>query len=372
MAHEISTARMIERAILVGTILPGQPKQSAQANLQELFLLAKTAGATVITTILQNRIKLDPAYYIGRGKVHEIRELLQKEKGNLVIFDDELSAGQVRNLEKVFQAKVIDRTDLILDIFAWHARTKEAKVQVELAQLQYLLPRLSGAWKHWEQQTGGIGTRGPGETQLETDHRTVNKKISVLRERLRDVEKNQFERRKGRIGIRQVCLVGYTNAGKSTLLNRLVREKAKVADQLFSTLDTITRRLYLGGAGIVLLSDTVGFIRKLPTHLVESFNSTLDVVRQADLLLHVVDASNSEYEKHIETVQETLQKLEVSHTPQILIFNKIDQLQESSNLLRIQRHFEAAQFVSAQNGNGILELKESLSAFFGKQQILTV
>ncbi len=367
MMHEIPLRPVKERAILVGAGSDARHKTVLEEHLNELALLADTAGAEVVARVLQIRPEIDSALFIGRGKANELKDLLHKSKGNLVIFDEELSPGQTRNLQELLETKVIDRTDLILDIFARHARTNESKIQVELAQLQHLLPRLSRAYSHFEQQTGGIGTRrGPGETQLETDRRAVQKRISDLKEKLEKIERVHQESRKMRHRIGQVCLVGYTNAGKSTLMNALVKSHVKVENRLFSTLDTTTRRLYLDKAGTILLSDTVGFIRKLPVHLVESFKSTLDVTRDADLLLHVVDATSAELESHVAIVEETLNQLTAGHIARILIFNKIDLLPDPARMVALSRAYPEAFFLSAGVGTGLDALRNALDDFFGR------
>lgn len=291
--------------------------------LDELSMLAQTAGGEEVVRFTQNAQAPDPRTYVGRGKAEEIAVAVKEQEIDTVIFDDELSPSQQRNLEEALQCKAIDRTGLILDIFAQRARTAYAKTQVELAQYQYLLPRLAGMWTHLERQQGGIGMRGPGEREIETDRRIVRLRISKLKQELASIDRQMATQRKQRGGIARVALVGYTNVGKSTLLNRLTGENVYVEHQLFATLDTTVRRVSYGPTSY-LLADTVGFIRKLPTQLVEAFKSTLDEVREADILLHVIDLSHSAWEEQMATVNETLREIGAADKPVILVFNKID------------------------------------------------
>lgn len=314
-------------AILVGLMQQYQTEELLQEYLDELAFLAETAGANVIKSFYQKLTKPDPRTFIGKGKLEEIADYVQTHDINLVIFDDELSGSQIANIEKEVKARTIDRSDLILDIFASRAKTAQAKTQVELAQYQYILPRLRGMWTHLERQGGGIGSRGPGETEIETDRRIVNDKITLLKKKLQDIDKQSTTQRKSRGEFIRVALVGYTNVGKSTLMNLLSKSEVFAEDKLFATLDTTTRKVVFEQTPF-LLSDTVGFIRKLPHHLVESFKSTLDEVREADILLHVVDISHPHYEDQIGVVNETLKELKVLDTPTILVFNKIDQYAE--------------------------------------------
>lgn len=350
-----------ERAIVVGVIFPHQTKAQVDEYLDELELLADTAGADVICRIYQEREKPDPAFFIGRGKAEQIAKIVGEEKIDVVIFDDDLSGVQIRNLEDVINCKVIDRTTLILDIFASHARTAPAKIQVELAQLEYLLPRLTGKWRHLSKQYGGIGTKGPGETQLETDRRLVKRKIAILRRKLSEIDNQRKIQRKGRRDIFRVALVGYTNAGKSTLLNVLADANVYVEDKLFATLDATTRVVRLSPTRKILLTDTVGFIRKLPHHLIASFKSTLDEVVEADILIHVVDISAPNFREQIKVVEETLEELNSLDKPTILAFNKIDKLQDRSLIYSLANEYKNAVFISASRGVNIHTLKEKIS-----------
>ncbi len=350
-----------ERAIVVGVIFPHQTKAQVDEYLDELELLADTAGADVICRIYQEREKPDPAFFIGRGKAEQIAKIVGEEKIDVVIFDDDLSGVQIRNLEDVINCKVIDRTTLILDIFASHARTAPAKIQVELAQLEYLLPRLTGKWRHLSKQYGGIGTKGPGETQLETDRRLVKRKIAILRRKLSEIDNQRKIQRKGRRDIFRVALVGYTNAGKSTLLNALADANVYVEDKLFATLDATTRVVRLSPTRKILLTDTVGFIRKLPHHLIASFKSTLDEVVEADILIHVVDISAPNFREQIKVVEETLEELNSLDKPTILAFNKIDKLQDRSLIYSLANEYKDAVFISASRGVNIHTLKEKIS-----------
>ncbi len=312
-----------EKAILVGVVHANQPAKQVDEYLDELEFLAHTAGAHTIKRYVQKISRPDSRYYIGKGKVEEIAEYVGKNDIDLVIFDDDLTGKQTNILEEKLKLKIIDRSSLILDIFAGRARTAQAKTQVELAQLKYLLPRLRGLWTHLERQRGGIGMRGPGEQEIETDRRIVREKISYLQKKLDQIAKQNETQRKNRGELIRVALVGYTNAGKSTLMNILSKSDVFAENKLFATLDTTVRKVVLDAMPF-LLSDTVGFIRKLPHHLVESFKSTLDEVRESDLLMHVVDIAHPQYEEHLLTVQNTLVELGVSQKPQILVFNKID------------------------------------------------
>lgn len=316
-----------EKAVLVGLIQKDQTNEQVAEYLDELAFLSETAGAIAIKRFTQQMAHPDSRTFIGKGKLEEIRDYATGREIDLVIFDDELTGSQITNIEKELGIKVIDRSDLILDIFARRARTAQAKVQVELAQYQYLLPRLKGMWKHLERQGGGIGTRGPGETEIETDRRIVKDKISLLRKRLAEIDKQSFTQRKDRGELIRVSLVGYTNVGKSTLMNLLSKSEVFAENKLFATLDTTTRKVVFENTPF-LLSDTVGFIRKLPHHLVESFKSTLDEVREADILLHVVDISHAQYEEQIGVVNKTLQDLKAFEKPILTIFNKMDLYEE--------------------------------------------
>jgi GTP-binding protein HflX len=307
----------------VGLVQQGQTESQTYEYLDELAFLAETAGAKTIKRFWQKLPHPDRATFVGKGKLEEIAQFARMKGGTLLIFDDELSGSQIGNIEKATGIHTIDRSDLILDIFARRAKTAQAKAQVELAQYQYILPRLRGMWKHLERLGGGIGTRGPGETEIETDRRIVREKISLLKRRLAEIDKQAFTQRKERGEFIRVALVGYTNVGKSTIMNLLSKSDVFAENKLFATLDTTVRKIVYDNIPF-LLSDTVGFIRKLPHDLIESFKSTLDEVREADILLHVVDISHPQFEDHINVVNETLRELKVTDKKTILIFNKID------------------------------------------------
>ncbi len=312
-----------EKAVLVGLVQKDQTEQQVTEYLDELAFLAETAGALTIKRFTQKLQHPDSRTFIGKGKLEEIRQYIQGKDVRIIIFDDELTGAQINNIEKALEIKTIDRSDLILDIFASRAKTAQAKAQVELAQYQYVLPRLRGMWKHLERLGGGIGTRGPGESEIETDRRIVRDKISLLRKRLAEIDKQAFTQRKDRGEFIRVALVGYTNVGKSTIMNLLSKREVFAENKLFATLDTTTGKVVFENTPF-LLSDTVGFIRKLPHHLVESFKSTLDEVREADILLHVVDISHPAYEDQIGVVNKTLQELNAFEKPVLTIFNKMD------------------------------------------------
>lgn len=312
-----------ETAVLIALITKDQPVEQAKEYLDELEFLALTAGAETKKQFIQKLEHPDPRTFVGSGKLNEIAAFIKENKIDLAVFDDELSPSQIRNIEKVVGIKVVDRTNLILDIFAKRARTATAKTQVELAQYKYLMPRLTGMWTHLEKQAGGIGARGPGETEIETDRRVIRDKLAHLKEELKKIEKQNFQQRKSRGNIVRVALVGYTNVGKSTIMNLLSKSDVFAENKLFATLDTTVRKVVLENIPF-LLSDTVGFIRKLPHDLVESFKSTLDEVREADILLHVVDISHPNFEEQINVVNQTLVDIAASDKPTILVFNKID------------------------------------------------
>ncbi len=316
-----------EKAVLVGVIQKEQTEEQVDEYLAELAFLAETAGAMAIKIFKQRLQHPDSKTFVGKGKLDEIRQYVVAKDIDVVIFDDELTGSQIQNIEKEVKCRVIDRSDLILDIFARRARTAQAKVQVELAQYQYILPRLKGMWSHLERQGAGIGSRGPGETEIETDRRIVKDKISLLRKRLQEIDKQAYTQRKDRGEFIRVALVGYTNVGKSTIMNLLSKSEVFAENKLFATLDTTTRKVVFENTPF-LLSDTVGFIRKLPHHLVESFKSTLDEVREADVLLHVVDISHEKYEDQIDVVNKTLQELKAFDKPVVTIFNKMDLYRE--------------------------------------------
>ena len=327
MIEKNNAIQQEEKAILVGLVQKDQTEVQVKEYMDELAFLAETAGAVTVKRFTQKMKHPDSKTFVGKGKLEEIKNLILL-KGNItiVIFDDELTGSQIQNIEKELNTRTIDRSDLILDIFARRAKTAQARTQVELAQYQYILPRLKGMWKHLERQGGGVGTRGPGETEIETDRRIVKDKISVLRKRLTDFDKQAFTQRKERGEFIRVALVGYTNVGKSTLMNILSKSDVFAENKLFATLDTTTRKVVFEQTPF-LLSDTVGFIRKLPHHLVESFKSTLDEVREADLLLHVVDISHAQYEEQLTVVNKTLSELGSADKPTITIFNKMDKFE---------------------------------------------
>lgn len=317
-----------EQAVLVGLVQKNQSIEEVNEYLEELNFLAHTAGAETVKRFVQKLPHPDSRTFIGSGKLAEIKEYVENhEDVGLVIFDDDLTGKQVNILEETLKVKIIDRSTLILDIFASRAQTAQAKTQVELAQMQYLLPRLRGLWTHLERQRGGIGMRGPGEMEIETDRRIVREKISLLKSKLEKIDKQNLTQRKRREELIRVALVGYTNVGKSTLMNLLSKSEVFAENKLFATLDTTVRKVVFDTMPF-LLSDTVGFIRKLPHHLIESFKSTLDEVRESDILLHVVDVSHPQYEEHLKTVQTTLNSLDAGNKPTLLVFNKIDQYRE--------------------------------------------
>ena len=317
----------MEKTVLVGVITNDQGVEKSMDYLDELAFLTKTAGGSVYKVFTQKLNNPNPKTFIGEGKINEIRDYIKDNEVKTVIFDDELSATQERNISKIFNCKILDRTNLILYIFAQRAKTSYAKTQVELAQCQYLLPRLKGMWTHLERQKGGIGMRGPGETEIETDRRIVRNKISLLKEKIKSIDKQMHVQRGNRGKLVRVAIVGYTNVGKSTLMNLLCKSKVFAEDKLFATLDTTVRKLVIGNLPF-LISDTVGFIRKLPTQLVESFKSTLDEVREADLLLHVVDITHNNFEEHKESVEKILSEINSLNKPTLLVFNKIDNYEE--------------------------------------------
>ena len=369
----------MENTILVGIITQAQGIEKSNDYLDELDFLTITAGGKVLKRFVQKMNMPNPKTFIGSGKISEIKEYIEANDINTVIFDDELSPTQERNISKIFNCKVLDRTNLILDIFAQRATTSYAKTQVELAQCQYLLPRLKGMWTHLERQKGGIGMRGPGETEIETDRRIVRNKISLLKEKIKSIDKQMHVQRGNRGKLIRVAIVGYTNVGKSTIMNLLSKSKVFAEDKLFATLDTTVRKIVIRNLPF-LLSDTVGFIRKLPTQLIESFKSTLDEVREADLLLHIVDISHSNFEEHISAVEKTLEEIKSLQKPSIMVFNKIDNYEpvnyNKDDLIveRDKSNFsieeweqtwmnklgDKVKFISAINKTNIEELKDSL------------
>ena len=379
MIEKETNAIYEERAVLVGLITPKQNEQKANEYLDELAFLADTAGAVTVRKFLQRVENANPRTFVGKGKLEEIREFVKENDISMVIFDDDLSTKQVSNIERELQVKILDRTSLILDIFAKRAQTANAKAQVELAQYQYLLPRLTRMWTHLERQRGGIGMRGPGETQIETDRRIILDKISRLKNELAAIDRQKSIQRKNRGKLTRVALVGYTNVGKSTLMNLLSKSEVFAENKLFATLDTTVRKVVIDNLPF-LLTDTVGFIRKLPTHLVDSFKSTLDEVREADILVHVVDISHPNFEEQIEVVDKTLREIcNGAEKPMLLVFNKIDAFtcapRDEDDLTpkqRCQTTLEELEkswmgklndncvFVSARKGTNIDQLKKRL------------
>ena len=375
----IETSRKKETAILVGINYPGQEYRETEDFIDELSFLTETAGVTPVKRFIQKLNIPNPRTFVGSGKISEIARYISENYVDIAIFDDELSPSQLRNIEQALGCRILDRTNLILDIFAGRARTSHARTQVELAQYQYLLPRLAGMWKHLERQRGGIGLRGPGETEIETDRRIIRNKIANLREQLKKIDVQMATQRKSRSRMVRVTLVGYTNVGKSTLMNLLSKSDIFAENKLFATLDTTTRKVAIGNLPF-LVSDTVGFIRKLPHDLVKSFKSTLDEVRESDLLLNIVDISNQGFEEQIRVVNETLGELKSGDKPSVLVFNKIDAFsytardeydltppgRENISLDDLKKTWMAADrnhptvFISAKTGENIEELKKIL------------
>lgn len=358
-----------EKAILVSLKTHDVTREVAEEHLDELEMLASTAGAQTVFKIMQDRSRIDPAHYIGKGKAEELADLADLNEIELIIFDDDLNPTQVRNLEKLINKKIIDRSGLILDIFASRAKTKEAKTQVELAQLQYLLPRLTRAWTHLSKQFGGIGTKGPGETQIETDRRIIRTRIAKLKERLAKIESQTITKSLKRQEYINATLVGYTNAGKSTLINLLTDADVLAENKLFATLDSTTRSMFIDKNKQIMISDTVGFIRKLPHHLVASFKSTLNVVKDADIILHVVDASHPFFEDHIGIVEKTLKDLKCQNKTQVIIFNKIDDVREKNKIDYLSNKFKNSILISALRGINISALKEKLVEIYEEQHV---
>jgi GTP-binding protein HflX len=319
----IETNKPRERAILIGVLYHGQDESEVEDFLEELSFLTETAGAEPVKRFIQKLDAQNPRTFVGSGKIQELATFISENKIDIAIFDDELTPSQLRNIEDALGCRILDRTNLILDIFAHRARTSHARTQVELAQYQYLLPRLTGMWTHLERQRGGIGLRGPGETEIETDRRVIRDRISLLKDQLKKIDTQMTTQRKNRGKMIRVSLVGYTNVGKSTIMNLLSKSDVFAENKLFATLDTTVRKVVIGNLPF-LLSDTVGFIRKLPTDLIESFKSTLDEVRESDLLIHIVDISHPAFEEQIKVVNSTLKDLRVSEKPLIIVFNKID------------------------------------------------
>jgi GTP-binding protein HflX len=368
--YETLPQKTRERAILVAVKLPHRDGWPAEDTLEELALLADTAGADVLDSTIQVRKQLDPATFIGEGKAEQVAQRVKDLKANLVIFDDDLTPAQARNLERIIDVKIIDRSGLILDIFARRAKTRDSKTQVELAQLEYLLPRLTRQWTHLSRQEGGIGTRGPGETQLEVDRRRVRKRIADLSATLKRIAKRRQVRRKRRENEFTISLIGYTNTGKSTLLNALAQSDVYTEDKLFATLDPTTRAVLLNGSKKVLITDTVGLIRKLPHHLIASFHSTLEALAEADLLLHVVDVSHEKYEEQMKTVANVLQDLGAHTRPLLLVFNKIDRIDPFPDLqARLAVEYPRATFISALHHRGLEELAQAILRHLEEQLV---
>ena len=349
-----------EKAVLIGVVKQGESRLDVEDSLLELALLADTAGAQVVTELIASVQRIHVATYVGKGKVEEIAELSTEVEADLIIFDDDLSPIQLRNLEREIECKFVDRSSLILDIFARHARSATAKTQVELAQLEYFRTRLTRHWTHLSRQKGGIGMRGPGETQIETDRRMIGLRIALLKERLDKISRQKITQKKGRSEFTRISLVGYTNAGKSTLMNELADAGVLTENRLFATLDSTTRLTNLAANKQILLSDTVGFIRKLPHRLIESFKTTLDEVREADVLLHVVDASHRRFHEQMLIVNETLVEIGAENKPTLLVFNKIDAIEDPLDVVALKEEYPDAAFVSALRGIGLTEVKTSL------------
>lgn len=360
-----------ERAILVSVIHNRQDRELVGEYLDELALLADTAGAEVLERIVQEKYTIDPAFFIGKGKVDYLARQVADLDGDLIIFDDDLSPAQARNLEEACNTKIIDRSGLILDIFARHAKTREAKTQVELAQLQYLLPRLTRRWTHLSRQAGGvgIGLRGPGETQLEVDRRAIRKRIALLTKELATIEKQRDLRRRRRSDLFNVALMGYTNVGKSTLMNALTSSDVFVEDRLFATLDATVRLMDHTGDQKILLIDTVGFVRKLPHHLVASFKSTLEETREADLLIHLVDCSHPHFLDQMNVIHGVIKELKIDDRPVITVFNKIDLVEDKSRLRELKQEFTGCLLISAQRGLFVDELRREIIRLATEQSI---
>jgi GTP-binding protein HflX len=349
-----------ERAILAALDTKQTSREIVEEHLSELEELALTAGAETVMKLIQDRPSADPAFYIGKGKAEELAHLVDQNEIDLVIFDDDLTPVQIRNLERLIDKKIIDRSGLILDIFASRAKTNEAKTQVELAQLQYMLPRLTRAWTHLSKQYGGIGTKGPGETQIETDRRIIRNRISHLKEKLKRIEKQRETQSQQRKDLIRITLVGYTNVGKSTLFNLFTDADVFAEDKLFATLDSTTRSLDFGNKSKLLISDTVGFIRKLPPNLVASFKSTLKEVRDADIIIHVIDITHPYFEDQIRVVEQTLKELGSDKKIQIKIFNKVDILIDRSRISFVKNKYPGGIIISAWRGINLSELKGKL------------
>ena len=371
----VSTAKKIDQAILIGVLTPDVPYETFNEYLEELTFLLDTAGGEVQKVFIQKLERPDSRYFVGSGKIKDIAAWVKEHQPEVAIFDDELTPSQIRNIERELNCRILDRTNLILDIFAKRARTAHAKVQVELAQCQYMLPRLTRMWTHLEKQRGGIGLRGPGEKEIETDRRIIRDRISLLKEKLKEIDKQKTTQKKGRERLMRVSLVGYTNVGKSTIMNMLAKSDVFAENKLFATLETTVRKVVIGNLPF-LLTDTVGFIRKLPHGLVESFKSTLDEVRDADIIIHVVDISHPAYEKHMDAVIQTLKEIGVGSKPVIMIFNKVDAYKDDFDpddlsedrkpaLQDLKNHWRATEnhpclFISATEKTNLEEFKQLL------------
>ncbi len=351
-----------EKAIVVGVVHPRQSRELVDEYLDELELLLDTAGADVIRRMVQERKNFDPAFLVGKGLAEKIKEAVEAEEADMVVFDDDLTPAQARNLEELCKTKIMDRSGIILDIFARRAKTREAKTQVELAQLQYFLPRLTRMWTHLSRQTGGagIGLRGPGEKQLEVDRRIVRKRITILSRELEKISRQREIRRSRRKDLFNVALLGYTNVGKSTLMNALTQSDIFVEDRLFATLDSTVRHLPHSGKEKILLIDTVGFVRKLPHHLVASFKSTLEETRDADLLIHVVDASHRYFRDQMEVIRGVMRDMELDDRPTLLVFNKIDKIENKEFLIELKKEFDPCFLISAQRQIFVDELRDEI------------
>ena len=365
-----NTDRKIDNAILVGVVLPGMRREQEEESLDELALLADTAGLVVADRLIQERRGIDPATFIGKGKVNEVARRAETANAGRILFDEDLSPVQLKNLEKQTGRRILDRSMLILEIFAGRARSREAKTQVALAQSEYMLPRLTRQWTHLERQEGAAGPRrGPGETQLETDKRALRKKIDTLKKELKQIELQRDVRRKGRQEFKKVALVGYTNAGKSSLMNALADADMFVEDRLFATLDASIRAFRLTGAKKALLIDTVGFIRKLPHHLVASFRSTLEEAKEADLLIHVADISRPNVEERLGVVHEVLHDLGIDDKPSLIAFNKVDALEDRRRIPDLRRNHPDAVFVSALKGMGLEAMRDAVSSKIAGEEV---
>lgn len=359
----------LEKVVLVGVVFPRQDKKIVYEHLEELKLLCKTAGGEVVKVFIQELKQPNPALLIGKGKAEEIAQFVQENNISAIIFDEELTPTQVRNHENLAKCKVLDRSAVILDIFASHARTREAKTQVELAQYEYFLPRLTRQWTHLSKQFGGIGTKGPGETQIETDRRIIKRKIATLQHKLKELDIQRETQRKHREKFFKVVLAGYTNAGKSTLLNLLTDANVLVEDKLFATLDSTTRLVRTKNGFEFLLSDTVGFIRKLPHNLIASFRSTLIEIVYADLILHIIDASHPNREEQIQVVQDTLKEIKANLNRVILVFNKIDLIQDKNQIDLLSTKYPDAVFISAERGINVNALIERIEKYISENYV---